>query len=441
MKKINCLFLCIGTFFLINAQKRWTLQECIEYAMKRNLTVIQNQYNKQIQDKNLLIAKKSLLPSVGGSISNNANFGQSISPTGLTNRTDNFNNSLNISANFQIYNQGKLSKQVRKSDYDIEASLYDLETVKNDISLQISQQYLSVLLNKEISKIHESAVNNAQKSFDKAKKTTDAGVTALSTQYEAEAALARETQSWENAQIEIERALFNLAQLLQIKDYKTMDVVDYQVDSLELPLASGTNTLDKAYCVLPQIRAEKARIKSSEVQTQIARTAYWPTITLNASIGSNYYMQLNNPQQAPIAGLFQQYKDNFSQQLGLTVNIPIFNKGITNLQVDQAIIGEDQAKNALERQKQTIKENVQKAAFDVNVNYEKYLSAKKVEKSTELSLDFAQKSYDAGRSTIYDLNIARNNYANARGSVAQAKYNYIFSQNLLNFYEGIPFSL
>ena len=87
------------------------------------------------------------------------------------------------------------------------------------------------------------------------------------------------------------------------------------------------------------------------------------------------------------------------------------------------------------------KENVQKAAFDVNANYEKYLAAQEAEKSTGLALDFAQKSYDAGKTTIYDLNIARNNYANAQGSVAQAKYNYLFSQKLLNFYAGIPLSL
>ena len=93
------------------------------------------------------------------------------------------------------------------------------------------------------------------------------------------------------------------------------------------------------------------------------------------------------------------------------------------------------------QQKQVVRENVQKAQFDVDANYEIYLSALQAEKSTKLALDFADKSYAAGRSTIYDVNIARNNYANAQGSVAQAKYNYLFSLKLLNFYAGIPLSL
>ncbi len=432
--------LCVGFYFSVSAQKKWSLEECVDYAMKNNLKVIQNQYNKQIQDKNLNIAKKSSLPTLGGSISNNANFGQNVTNTGIVNRTDNYNNSIGLGANILIYNNGRIEKQTRKANYDVEASMYDLETVKNDISLQIAQQYLSVLLNKEIIKINESAVNNAQKAFDKAKMTTDVGTTPLTVQYEAEAALAREKQNLSNAKIETERALFNLAQLLQLTDYKSFDVVDYQVNSLDGPLVSDESILEKAYTTQPQIKAAESRIRSSETQTQISKTAFWPSITGNAGIGTNYYTPLNQSQYtAP--GLFKQYKDNFSQQLGLSANIPIFNQGVTKLQVEQAKINEDIAKNSFAQQKQAVKENVQKAAFDVNANYEKYLAATEAEKSTGLALDFAQKSYDAGKTTIYDLNIARNNYANAQGSVAQAKYNYLFSQKLLNFYAGVPLSL
>ena len=432
--------LCVGFYFSVSAQKKWSLEECVDYAMKNNLKVIQNQYNKQIQDKNLNIAKKSSLPTLGGSISNNANFGQNVTNTGIVNRTDNYNNSIGLGANILIYNNGRIEKQTRKANYDVEASMYDLETVKNDISLQIAQQYLSVLLNKEIIKINESAVNNAQKAFDKAKMTTDVGTTPLTVQYEAEAALAREKQNLSNAKIETDRALFNLAQLLQLTDYKSFDVVDYQINSLDGPLVSDESILEKAYTTQPQIKAAESRIRSSETQTQISKTAFWPSITGNAGIGTNYYTPLNQSQYtAP--GLFKQYKDNFSQQLGLSANIPIFNQGVTKLQVEQAKINEDIAKNSFAQQKQAVKENVQKAAFDVNANYEKYLAATEAEKSTGLALDFAQKSYDAGKTTIYDLNIARNNYANAQGSVAQAKYNYLFSQKLLNFYAGVPLSL
>ena len=99
------------------------------------------------------------------------------------------------------------------------------------------------------------------------------------------------------------------------------------------------------------------------------------------------------------------------------------------------------ARISLQQSKQDVLQNVQKAQFDTESNYEAYIAAVEAEKSSRLAVDFTEKSFAAGRTTIYDLNAARNNFANAQGSVAQAKYNYLFSMKLLNFYAGIPLSL
>ncbi len=130
---------------------------------------------------------------------------------------------------------------------------------------------------------------------------------------------------------------------------------------------------------------------------------------------------------------FQQYKDNFGQNVGVNVNIPIFNKGITKLQVEQAKISESIAKNTLEQQKVEVQQNVQRAYFDANANYENYLAALEAEKSTKLALEFAEKSYEAGRATIYDLNNARNNYINAQGSVSQIEIQFYFQHKTVEF--------
>lgn len=433
---------CLG----LSAQKKWSLRECVDYAVEHNLQVIQNQYSKQIQDSNLKIAKKEYLPSVSAGMSNSVSFGQLPLGTGSI-RNDRFNNSANLGADVLLYNNGRLEKNIRKIQFDVEASQYDIETIKNDISLQIAQQYLTVLLNKEIVKISQSAVENAQKQYDRAKITTQVGTTAQTVLAEAEAALAREKQNLKTAEINVGRALFAIVQLLQLPEYKGFDVEDVTVsDTLPSQLKSVDDVLATAYENQPQIKAAESRIKSAEAQTEVTRTAFWPTLTASAGISSFYnnmlsknYDQLGNIVNDP--SFFKQYKDNFGQNVGLSLNIPIFNKGITRLQVEQSVINQSLAKNTLEQQKQTVRQNVQKAQFDVDANYETYLSALETEKSTKLALEFADKSYAAGRSTIYDVNVARNNYANAQGSVAQAKYNYLFSLKLLNFYSGIPLTL
>ena len=436
MKKIFSLVL-LSAFSLGFSQKKWSLQECVDYAVKNNLQVISNQYNADVQAKNLEMAKKEYLPSVSGTFNNSGSFGQHTSGNTVY-RSDSYNNNASVGANIQLYNNGRIKKSAEKSQYDLDASLLDAEKVKNDISLNIAQQYLQVLLNKEVKKIADESVANAEKVLSRAKITTEVGTTPKTIEAEATASLAREKQKQKSAEIDIQRSLFSLAMLLQLKDYKTFDVQEVPLPTLlEAPLSSTDNIVEKAFDNQPQVKAAETRILSAQKQTEIAKTAFYPTISANAGIGTFYNDYLSTKDTA----LLNQYKDNFNQSLGISANIPIFNKGITKLQVEQAKISENIAKNTLEQQKVEVQQNVQKAYFDANANYENYLAALEAEKSTKLALDFAEKSYEAGRTTIYDLNTARNNFVNAQGSVSQAKYNYIFSMKLLNFYAGIPISL
>lgn len=426
----------------INAQKKWSLKECVSYAVEHNLQVIQNQYTKQNQDYNLKAARKEYLPSVSGSVSNGVSFGQASLGAGSF-RNDRFNNSVGVGADILIYNNGRLEKNVRKLQFDVEASQYDIEAIKNDISVQIAQQYLTALLNKEIVKISQSAVENAKKQYDRAKITTQVGTTAQTVLAEAEAALAREKQNLKTAEVNVGRALFAIVQLLQLPDYKDFDVENVDVpEQLDSQLVTTDEVLTKAYDLQPQIKAAESRIRSAEAQTEVSKTAFWPTLSASAGLSTFYNNILNGgPISSNQDGFFKQYKDQFGQNVGLSLNIPIFNKGKTKLQVEQSRLNESVSKITLEQQKQSVRQNIQKAQFDADANYESYLAAVEAEKSSKLALDFADKSYAAGKTTIYDVNVARNNYANAQGSVAQAKYNYLFSLKLLNFYAGIPLSL
>jgi outer membrane protein len=447
-RKVFCVsLLSVGVFAF--SQKKWTIQECVDYAIKNNLQVQAQMYNKDVQTKNLEMAKKEYLPSVSGTISNNANFGQTLVGTSSI-RNDSYYNGANVGASMLVYNNGRLEKSIRKTGFDVEASLQDIETIKNNIALQIAQQYLNVMLNREIKKISESAMDNAQKLYDRAKITTEVGTTAQTVLAEASASLAREKQNVKTAQINVDRALFAMAQLLQLQDYKSFDVVDIPVPDQLMPATETVDdVLNIAYQNQPVVKAAESRIKSAEAQTEVVKTNFWPTVTATAGVGSFYNNLLNKNtlgyQQDPVTGavtpimernFFQQYSDNFGQQLSLSANIPIFNKGITKLQVEQTKINETIAKNNLEQQKFQLKQDIQQAQFNADSNFEVYTAAIEAEKSTKLALDFAEKSYEAGRSTIYDVTMARNNYANAQGSVAQAKYNYLFSIKVLDFYAG-----
>lgn len=449
MKKLLFLVLS-GTFLSVSAQKKWTLQEAVDYAVSHNLQVISSDYNRKLQESSLQIAKREYLPSVAGNIGNTVSFGEGRDVFGTTQRNDNFSNTTSLSADVLLFNNGRLEKNVRKTAFDLEASQYDLLRVKDDISLQVAQQYLQILLNREIVKISASALANAQRQYDRARITTEGGATPQTVLAEAEAGLAREKQNFKNAEINTERSLFTLAQLLRIEDYRNFDVENVVLPEVpQPPLHSTENIIETAYHNQPQIKAAETRIKAAEAQTEVVETAFWPTVTAGAGLGTSYFNSLVTDitgrdlsgNVIKEAGFFQQYKNNFGQQISLSAHIPIFNKGITRLQVQQSKINEDIARNNLEAQKQEVLQNVQRAQFDAQSNYETYMAALEAAESSRLALDFTEKSFAAGKSTIYDVNVARNNYANAQGSIAQAKYNYLFSVKLLNFYAGIPIAL
>lgn len=432
------------------AQKNWTLREAVDHAVQNNLQVISSTQNTALQQINLAIAKREYLPSVSGNFNINTSLGQGLDVFGSSRRNDNFSNNANVSANLLLFNYGRLEKNIRRNDFELKASEQDVEKIKNDISLQVAQQYLQILLNREIEVISRSAAENADRQYKRAKITTDVGTTARTVLAEAEAALAREKQNVKNAEINTERSLFTLAQLLRIEDYKNFDVQSVQIDTeITPPLQSAQDIIETAYTLQPQLKAAAFRIQAAEAQTEITRTAFWPTISASVGLGTSYFNSLVTNTGGidqfggtlAESGFFNQYKTNFGQQIGLSANVPIFNKGITRLQVQQSKINEEIAKTNLELQKQDVLQNVQRAQFDAESNYQNFTTAVEVERSTRLSLDFAEKSYAAGRSTIYEVNIARNNFANAQGTVAQAKYNYLFSLKLLNFYAGIPFDL
>lgn len=448
MKKF--FLLLVAPVLSINAQQVWTLQQSVDHAVQNNLQVLQVSYNRQMSETNLKIAKREYLPFVSGNINNTVSFGQGRDIFGTTQRNDNFNNNAGVSGDILLFNHGRLEKNIRRNEFELEASGYDLEKVKNDISLQVAQQYLQILLNKEIYKIARSALENAERLHNRAKITTEVGTTPQTILAEAKAALAREQQNTINAEINTKRSLFELAQLLRLEEYENFDVVDVDVaEQPQAPLNSIEALLENAYANQPHIKAAESRIKAAEAQTEITRTAFWPTVSAGAGIGSSYFNSLvtnyagrdiyGNPVRE--SGFFRQYKDNFAQQVNLGATIPIFNKGITRLQVEQSKINEEIAKNSLAVQRQDVLQSVQRAKFDADGNYQIYLAAVEAANSSRLALDFAEKSFAAGRSTIFDVNIARNNYVNAQGSVSQAKYNYLFSMKLLNFYAGIPITL
>lgn len=432
-------------FSLLHSQevKTWSLQEMLNYAAEHNLTIKNATINNKLLDNSIIAAKRQRLPSVNASINNSLVIGTTDLPItganqqviGKTNGYQQYHNSLGIDAGMTLYNHGKFKLNEEKAEIDLAVAKEDLKAILNDIYLQIINQYLSISLNKELVKTAEEQLNISQEQLKRNKVLFDNGSIALSQVYESESLVAQDLQSLSTAKINVEEAKFNLAQILQLPDYRTFDI---QEMILPEKITNGLYNLEEiisyAYANQPVIKSAELNINSLEKDIEISKTDYWPTISANYGFGTSFREYLNDKKSAD--NLFNQWWDNHSHSISVGIQIPIFNKYLTDLNVENAKIRMSLAENQVDIKKQKLKQDIQTAYFQVNNTYEKYVSAQQAVKSAQLAFDFAKKSFEAEKITIYDFNQASNKLFQNKSLMIQAKYNFIFRLKVLDFYAG-----
>lgn len=420
---------------LVSAQKKWSLLEAVTYATENNLNVLQSRINEDLSANDLEYAGNQWLPTASGYFDNSLTIGSN-HPM-INKGYQQYSNSLGLNSSITIYNGGLLNLNKERASLLVESSKYQTESVINDISLMVVNYYLNVMLSRELLEIAEGNLSIMEQQLDRSQKLFDAGSIARADLVQAEANVAQEKKNLADAKIEVERALFNLATLLQLPDYREFDVEIVNVpDDISLGLYDLEEVVQTAYAQQPAVKKAETDLEVATTDIEIAETGFKPTITGTYNLGTNYAEYFNKGLETE--AWLSQWHDNITNVFGLSVNIPIFEKFNNKLNVQKAKISESLAQNTMEQQKQIIRENVQEAYFNANSSYQAFEAAKESVRSSEISADFAQRSFEAGKINIYDLNIAQNNLVTAQSQMAQAKYNFIFRMKVLDFYAGRP---
>lgn len=434
MKNLFSFIIILGAT-LAFSQQQWTLRECVDHAAEKNLTIQQSRINEQLFENSLKNANNQWLPTATGYFDNSLTIGTN-NPV-INKGYQQYNNSLGVNSNITIFNGGLIHLNKEKSALNVESSKLQTEDVTNDISLMVVNYYLNVMLNRELLQIAEGNLALNENQLDRVQKQFNEGVVARADLVQAEANVAQERKNVADAKIEVDRALFNLAILLQLPDYRQFDVVTIPVpDNLELGLYDLNEIVETAYREQPSVKKAEVDVESAGKDIEIAKTGLLPTVTGTYNLGTSYADYFNKGLMTD-AWLSQWY-DNITNVFGVSVQIPIFEKFNNKVNIERATISQSLSQNTLDLEKQTIRENVQEAYFNVNTSFQAFEFAKESVRSNEVSADFAQRSFDAGVLNIYDLNIAQNNLVVAQSQMAQAKYNFIFRLKVLDFYAGRP---
>ncbi len=474
MKKLLLCFILLFLTFNMQAQKKWTLEDCIKYALDNNIQVKQSQLSAESDKISALQSKLGVLPNVNGSVGHNYNWGRNIDPSSNS-YTDQQtqSNSFSLTSSVDLFNGFQKVNTIRQSQSNYMASKYDVEKMKNDIALRIGQAYLQILFNKEQVEISQNQVDISNMQIERTKKLFEAGTIAKGNLLDIQSQGALEEANLVAAQNQLELSYLDLVQLLDLKSTTDFDIVKPEIKmENEIALIPANQVFAYAAGVMPEIKSAEYRLESSYRGLAIARSSRYPSLSLSGYYGSNYadnyldYTKIKSmstiigmPTNYSVAGtgekIVQQitnyefekmsFKDqldnNLSKSLRFTLNIPIFNGYQVNANVSKAKLNTLNANYNLQTAKNQLQKSIEQAYADAQGAYKSYNASQKAVTSFQEAFNYMQQKFDVGMMNSVDYNDAKNKLIKAKSDLLRAKYNFIFKKVILDFYQGNPITL
>lgn len=419
--------------------KTWTLEECINYALSKN---IQIQKTELTNDRNQLYsdqAQANRLPSVNASVRENLNWYKGFDATTGSYGSSSGANSTNYSLNSSVslYNGQKLTNRIKLAELDLQSGHLYSETVKESVGLNILNAYLQVLYAYESVSNAEKQIVSTTEQLNLSKERMDLGVISMSDYLQIKSELAAEKSTLASAQSQLAMGKVTLMQLMELPVDPNFAVSSPNLDSLLIESASpdAQEIYNLALEIKPQIKNAELTKEGALIDVQIAKADALPSLSMDAGLSAGYSSLTKN------SGYTQQLKDKLNPSVGLSLSIPIFQKkqiktnvALANISVSDAELDEINTKNELRK-------NIEQACADVVSAKSQYTASLEQNQSTQESYDVTTEKYKQGLLNSVDFLIQKTNLITSESKLLQSKFNVIFSYKVLDFYKGIPLAL
>lgn len=411
-------------------EKKWTLSECIDYAVTHNIEVKQsdNQIQNLKVEKNTL--RNSFLPNLNAGASQNFTFGRSLNQNNTYEDSNIQNSSFSVTTEIPIFAGFKRTASIAQNRFDLLAAEANRTLIENNLSLNVAGAYFQILLNKEIYHIALEQIQLTKEQEACTQLLIENGKAAESQLYDVRAQLADDELTATEAKNSIRLAFLELAQLMELKGHERFDI-DSLGREISVPdMLSPVNIYQYAVTCMPQIRQAYYTLQSKTKGIRIAKSRYYPTLSFAAGINTNYY-----DNGSGLGETFRrQLNNNMQKSLCFTISIPLFDRFSTRNQVRTARIDEDNARLSLENEKKQLYKNIEQAYTDAISAFEKYRSTTKAVAANQEAHRYAMEKYAAGKSTVFEYNEVKMKLANALSQQSQAKYTYLLKDRVLTFY-------
>jgi len=423
--------LCITTS--LSQDRFWDLQQCVDYALDNNITILQAKNSILLADQDVIASKGNLLPSLSSNMNQNMSIGTVELYAGeFVDRRFN-SSSLGLSINQSVFNGFRNLNILKQSKISYERSQNELNKIKDDVSLNVANAYLNILFNKENLELAKSQYRFSSKQLEQVINLVNAGVQPRSNIIDAEATVRLDEQGLTTAQNNHRLALLNLSQILQIPlDGFDIVAIDIEVPSEELLYTDINPILNYALQNRNEIKVANNNIEIAKFNTKISKSAYLPSV----SFGYGFNASANFSNLSNDNSFFQQINDNKGHSLNMNISIPIFSRNQIKTNVAKAKIQQNNSELGLAQAKLNVESTVQRAFTDAKASLKSYLAAKKSLESQKLAFENSQQRYELGALNSIDLEQVRIRLLNAESSLINAKYDFIFKTKVLDFYMG-----
>ncbi len=429
-----CLMLSIAA---AEAQKQWSLGECIEYGIENNINLQQGDVAIKQSDIDLNSALNQRLPSLNASLGADVYLGRSPSRDGSYVDNTQFTTSTGISASATLYNGSKINNTIKASRLNLQVSTEKLNAAKEDLSLQIVQLYMQILYNKELLEVAQKQVELSESYVEQSKILLDNGRASDGDYLESVATLSHDRLALIESQGELRLSLLTLSQALNLPDDAAFDIATPELSESDSQRLLPTSSLyDYALEHRPHIKSQELYLQSLGYQEKIARASGIPRISLSAGYNNSYFNDLSIG--AVNASFKEQMRLNEREVVSLSISIPIFNQFATRNMKRSATLSTQNQDLALQNSKLLLRKEIEQASNNAVISEERYRASIEATRSAQRAFEYTEIKVREGRSNVFDFNESKTKLLYSESELVRAKYQYLFNVKILNLYAGQP---
>lgn len=434
--------LCLSMIPVLQAQEtsagdtlKWDLQSCLDYAKKNNITIQSLRWDERSSEQDLLLARAAKYPSLTANLRQTLINSRNADPVvGGFQTQANFSGNYGVSSSWILYNGGYLNNDIKQKNVLVNVANLSVQQTENDITLQITQAFLNILLAKENIVYLEDLLGTSQAQLQQGKQRYDAGSISKKDYLQLEATLANDQYNLVTARNAVRQNIITLKQILQIPSSTNFDVVAPDTLITNQAIPSLQEATQQAIATRPEVKIGELGIEAAELELEKARAGTKPTVSIGGGLTTGF-----SDNQA--AKYFSQLNNNFYQTIGVTVGIPIFNNRINKTNIERSKIQIEQAKLSLQGTKTTLDQAVEQAYISA-LNAQAQLTAAETQwRTSQESFHITTEQVRLGALNTVDLLQQKNLYVQALQAYIQARYNTILNKKIYDFYTGTPVTL